>query len=124
MFQTMFSLFQNHLYSQCWRYSLSLNIPQRYRLLLGGSSLPRDKIISNHTVNSGIVPIECYELCQKESKCVGFNYIEKINVMNCQLTNITGKRIHTTMTGEGEWILMVDMNSGITDINRLDWALQ
>ena len=102
-----------------------LNISATYWLHLGGSSLPPDEIISNHTVNTGIVPIECYELCQKEPKCVALNYREKINVVNCQLTHITAKRNHTTMTGEGEWILMVDMNSGITDMNKnaLDCAL-
>ncbi|XP_028390858.1 ficolin-2-like [Dendronephthya gigantea] len=71
-----------------------------------GSSLPPDEIISSHTVKSGFVPIECYELCQNEPKCVGFNYRETLNVVNCQLTNITGKTDHNAMTGEGEWILM------------------
>ncbi|XP_028413255.1 angiopoietin-2-like [Dendronephthya gigantea] len=33
---------------------------------------------------------------------------DKINVVNCQLTNIIGKKDHTAMTGEGEWILMLD----------------
>ncbi|XP_028391009.1 ficolin-1-like [Dendronephthya gigantea] len=74
----------------------------------GGSSLPPDEIISSHTIKSGFVPIECYELCQKEPKCVGFNYRETLNVVNCQLTNITGKTDHNAMTGEGEWMLMND----------------
>ena len=95
-----------------------LNILATFLLHLGGSSLPPNEIISNHTVNSGIVPIECYELCQKEPKCVGYNYRENINVVNCQLTNMTRKRDHTTMTGEGKWILMVNTNLGITDMNK------
>ncbi|XP_028390967.1 ryncolin-1-like [Dendronephthya gigantea] len=74
----------------------------------GGPSLRPEEIISNHTVNYGILPIECYELCQKEPKCVGFNYRDKMNVVNCQLTNITGKGNHFETTEEGEWILMND----------------
>ncbi|XP_028413252.1 microfibril-associated glycoprotein 4-like [Dendronephthya gigantea] len=74
----------------------------------GGLSLSPDEIISNHTIKHGIVPIECYELCQKEPGCLGFNYRDKINVVNCQLTNIIGKKNHTAMAGEGKWILMVD----------------
>ncbi|XP_028413263.1 ficolin-1-like [Dendronephthya gigantea] len=74
----------------------------------GGLTLPPDEIISSHTINSGIVPIECYEHCQKEPACVGFNYREKINIVNCQLTNITGKTDHVIMDGDGEWILMND----------------
>ncbi|XP_028391352.1 techylectin-5B-like [Dendronephthya gigantea] len=76
----------------------------------GRLSLPPDEIISNHTVNSGFVPIGCYELCEKEPKCVGFNYRETLNVVNCQLTNITGKRGHNAMTGEGKWTLMLNDN--------------
>ncbi|XP_028390983.1 ficolin-2-like [Dendronephthya gigantea] len=72
----------------------------------GGSSLHPDEIISSHTVNSGIVPIECYELCQKEPKCVGYNYRETINVVNCQLTKFTEKKNDIVMTGE--WMLMLD----------------
>ncbi|XP_028390977.1 uncharacterized protein LOC114515854 [Dendronephthya gigantea] len=74
----------------------------------GGLSLSPDEIISNHTIKHGIVPIECYELCQKEPGCVGYNYRDKINVVNCQLTNIIEKREQTSMKGEGEWILMLD----------------
>ncbi|XP_028391558.1 ficolin-2-like [Dendronephthya gigantea] len=74
----------------------------------GGPSLRPEEIISSHTVNYGILPIECYELCQKKPKCVGFNYRDKINVVNCQLTNITGKGNHFETTEEGEWILMND----------------
>ncbi|XP_028391513.1 ficolin-2-like [Dendronephthya gigantea] len=81
----------------------------------GVSSLPPDEIISDHTVMSGIVPIECYELCQKELKCVGFNYRDRINVVNCQLTNI---RSHTVMAGEGEWILMLDDKAEKNDTEK------
>ncbi|XP_028390976.1 ryncolin-1-like [Dendronephthya gigantea] len=83
-------------------------------------SLPPDEIISNHTVNSGFVPIECYELCKKESKCVGFNYRDKINVVNCQLTNVTGKRDHTAMTGE--WTLMLDYKAEMRRMEILNSA--
>ncbi|XP_028413283.1 fibrinogen C domain-containing protein 1-like [Dendronephthya gigantea] len=74
----------------------------------GGSTLRPDETKSNHTVNSEFVKIECLELCQKEPKCVGFNYRDKMNVVNCQLANLTGKTNHTAMKGEGEWILMND----------------
>ncbi|XP_028413268.1 ficolin-1-like [Dendronephthya gigantea] len=74
----------------------------------GGSTLRSDEIISNHTVNSEFVKIECLELCQKEPKCVGFNYRDKMNVVNCQLATLIGKTNHTAIKGEGEWILMND----------------
>ncbi|XP_028391562.1 ryncolin-1-like [Dendronephthya gigantea] len=74
----------------------------------GGLSLSPDEIISNHTIMQGIVPIECYEHCQKEPGCVGYNYKDKINVVNCQLTNISEKREQTSMMEEGEWTLMLD----------------
>ncbi|XP_028413265.1 ficolin-2-like [Dendronephthya gigantea] len=74
----------------------------------GGLTLRPDEIISNHTVNSEFVSIECLELCQKEPKCFIFNYRDKMNVVNCQLANLTGKTNHTAMKGEGEWILMND----------------
>ena len=90
----------------CLKQSCPLNISQPHWLLSEGSTLPQDEIISSHTVKSGIIPIECYEICQKEPKCVGFNYRDKISDVNCQLTNVTGDRNHMAMTGE--WILMLD----------------
>ncbi|XP_028391443.1 ryncolin-1-like [Dendronephthya gigantea] len=41
-------------------------------------------------------------------KCFGYNYRDKMNVVNCQLTNIVGKRDHTAVTQKEEWILMLD----------------
>ncbi|XP_028391512.1 techylectin-5B-like [Dendronephthya gigantea] len=89
--------------------------PRIYSVIrTGGSTLPPDEIISNHTVNSGIVPIECYELCQKQPKCVGFNYRDTTNVVNCQLTNITKKRADHNLI-IGKWLLMLDEEAAKND---------
>ena len=75
----------------------------------GGPSLTPDEVISSHSVGNSAVQIKCYNLCKKETKCVGFNYrITTINVENCQLTNVTKKR-DTTETGD--WTLLRDIEA-------------
>ena len=85
------------------------NHSQSYCLLSEGLTLPPNQIISSHTVKSGDVLLECYEFCKKEPTCIGFNYRNTKNVVNCQLTNITGERYHNTM--KGEWILLEDVKA-------------
>ena len=75
----------------------------------GGPPLPADEVISSHSVENSAVQIKCYHLCQKEPKCVGFNYrITTIKVENCQLTNVTKKRDTTT---SGDWTLLRDIEA-------------
>ncbi|XP_028391268.1 ficolin-2-like isoform X2 [Dendronephthya gigantea] len=84
-----------------------------------GPSLPPDKIVSTHTFNSEFVQIECLEICEKELKCIGFkiSYRDKMNVVNCQLANVTGKKDHNATT-EGEWILMLDNEAAKNEEKR------
>ncbi|XP_028391595.1 ficolin-2-like [Dendronephthya gigantea] len=91
-------------------YIISMNCPPMIYTPIrkGGLSLSPDGIISNHTIVHGIVQMECFEHCQREPGCVGFNYREKFNVVNCQLTSIVERTNHSKMTGKGEWILMLD----------------
>jgi hypothetical protein len=75
----------------------------------GGPALPLNEVISSHIVENLAVQIKCFHLCQKEPKCVGFNYrITTINVENCQLTNVTKKR-DTAQTGF--WTLLRDIEA-------------
>ncbi|XP_028413271.1 ficolin-2-like [Dendronephthya gigantea] len=88
--------------------------PKIYNIIRRESShLPSDKIVSSHTIKSGAVVIECHKFCKNEPKCVGFNYRITKDVLNCQLTNITGKRDHAT--SKGEWILMEDVEAAKND---------
>ncbi|CAB3994154.1 Hypothetical predicted protein, partial [Paramuricea clavata] len=75
----------------------------------GGPRLPPDEVIASHSVENPAVQIKCYHLCQKEPKCVGFNYrIITIKVENCQLTNVTKKR---DTAASGDWILLRDIEA-------------
>ena len=74
-----------------------------FLLFTEGPPLPQEEIISSHKVEIPAVEIKCHALCQREQRCVGFNYRAAVNVENCQLTNVTKKR-NTTKTGD--WTLL------------------
>ncbi|CAB4037322.1 Hypothetical predicted protein, partial [Paramuricea clavata] len=74
-----------------------------------GPPLPPNEVISSHSVEGVDIQIKCYHFCQKEPKCVGFNYrITTFKVENCQLTNVTKKRDTAT---SGDWALLRDIEA-------------
>ncbi len=79
-----------------------------FLLFTAGPPLPTADIISAHKIEISAVEVICYRICQREPRCVGFNYREAVNVENCQLTNLTEKR-NTTKTGN--WTLLRDMEA-------------
>ena len=69
--------------------------------------LPPEEIISVHKIEiSDAVQITCAFVCQREPRCVGFNYRAAVSIENCQLTNVTKKR---KTTNRGNWTLLRDI---------------
>ena len=74
-----------------------------------GQILPPNETISSHRLEESAVHVKCCLLCDKEPKCVGFNYrTATMNDENCQLTNVTGNS-NTSKTGD--WALYLDMEA-------------
>ena len=74
-----------------------------------GQTLPPNETISSHRLEEPAVHVKCCLLCEKEPKCVGFNYrATTMNGENCQLTNVT-RNSNTSKTGD--WALYLDMEA-------------
>ena len=71
-----------------------------------GAILPPNETISGHRLEEPAAHVKCCLSCDKEPKCVGFNYrTATMNHENCQLTNVTGNS-NTPKTGD--WALYLD----------------
>jgi hypothetical protein len=81
-----------------------------FRFYTGGPSLPSDEILSSHHVEGSpeMAVINCYSLCKKDVKCVGFNVRASSNDENCQLTNETESQNENGLE-KGEWKLFRDL---------------
>ena len=83
-----------------------------FRFYTGGASLPSDDILSSHHVEGSpeMAVINCYSLCKKDVKCVGFNVRASYNDENCQLTNKTQSKNKNALE-IGEWKLFLDVQA-------------
>ncbi|CAB4027865.1 Hypothetical predicted protein, partial [Paramuricea clavata] len=73
------------------------------------SHLPPDEIISSHNIDgpTTMIAAKCFFLCEKDGKCVGFNFRTQLNTENCQLTNVIQNR-NENETRKGDWTLFRD----------------
>ena len=70
-----------------------------------GTILPPNETISSHRLEEPAVHVKGCLLCDKEPKCVGFNYrTATMNDENCQLTNVTR---NSNTSKRGDWALNI-----------------